>query len=119
MMRIMERNADFFRKGRGRFYTEIRQYKYIGKVERVKRESWEKYFKDRDIEVIGKWHYYYLRSDAGSVWYRFDEYGKEHWYVVGYDKTKGERGGHSKVYYEVSRGDAVRLLKWRYRDWRG
>jgi len=92
-------------------YTEVRQYKYIGKVSKRGIRSWEDYFKEYGVRVIGRWRYYYIDSKAGSVWYRLDEMGKEHWYIVGYEWKGGERGGHSRVYYEVSKGDAERLMR--------
>jgi len=92
-------------------YTEVRQYKKIGKVSKRGIRSWGDYFKEWGVEVIGRYRYYYMRSEAGSVWYRLDEMGKEHWYVVGYEWKHGDRGGHSKVYFEISKGEAERLVE--------
>ena len=93
------------------FYREVRQYKRIGKVSKRGIQSWWDYFKEMGVEVIGRYRYYYIRSEAGSVWYRVDEGGREHWYVVGYERRGGDKGGHSKVYFEISKEDAVRLLE--------
>ena len=93
-------------------YTEVRQYKYIGKVSKRGIQSWGDYFKEMGVELIGRYRYYYIRSKAGSVWYRLDEKGEGHWYVVGYESRGGDKGGHSKVYFEVREEDARRLLEW-------